>query len=185
MKKLVIVLFCLSLTFAFGCSKAESGPAQESTESAVSVVNSVDGDAADRTTETWPEGFESENGTYPLTLPLDPEVSQSLYEASVSEEESLNEEWARWTAVDEVMRGVLNSKEFLEAETDDKKAEIVIEAMKDLSLNGTAKYPESLIIYDSWVYFPEAQEVSAKYFDGIEFFISWHDFYSESTDVTR
>lgn len=185
MKKLVVAIFCLSLTFAFGCSKAESGPAQESTESAVSVVNSVDGDAVDRTTETWPEGFESENGTYPLTLPLDPEVSQTLYEASVSEEESLNEEWARWNAVDEVMRGVLNSKEFLEAETDEKKAEIVIEAMKEVSLHGTEKYPESLIIYDSWVYYPEAQEVSAKYFDGVEFFISWHDFYSESTDVTR
>ena len=180
MKKIIVGIFCLSLTLAFGCSKPEgsevtSGFTEESTDSI---------DVTPRRTEEWMEGLESENGTYPITLPLDPEVSQSLYEASVSEEESLNEEAARWDAVDDVMCDVCNSKEFLEAD-DDKKAEIVINAMKELSEHGTAEYPESLIIYDSWVYYPDHQEVDAQYFDGVSFVISWYDFNAASTVVTN
>ena len=180
MKKSFVVIFCLSLMFAFGCSRPESsemtsGFTEESTDS----IN-----VTPRRTEEWMEGLESENGTYPITLPLNPEVSQSLYEASVSEEESLNEEAARWDAVDAVMHEVLNSKEFLEAD-DDKKAEIVINAMKELSEHGTAEYPESLIISDSWVYYPDHQEVDAQYFDGVSFGVSWFDYNAESTVVTN
>lgn len=180
MKKLLFIIICLSLTLAFGCSKPDSsevtsGYTEESTDS-IDVISSR--------TEEWMEGLESENGTYPITLPLDSEVSQSLYEASVSEEESLNEEAARWDAVDEVMNSVTSTKEFLEAD-DDKKAEIVINAMKELSEHGTEKYPESLIIYDSWVYYPEYQEVDAQYFDGVSFIVSWYDFNAASTVVTN
>ena len=119
--------------------------------------------------------------TVPLLLPLSPEVSQSIYEASISEEESLNEESARWDAVDEVMAEVFHSKEFTEAETDEQKAEIIINAMKELSEHGTEKYPESLIIYGSWEYYPDYQEVNAKYFDGVEFGVSWYDYNAAST----
>ena len=181
MKKSFVVIFCLSLLLAFGCSKPENSEVTSGiTEGSTDCI-----DVTPRRTEESIEGLESENGTYPITLPLDPEVSQSLYEASVSEEESLNEEAARWDAVSEVMQNVLNSKEFLEAETDDKKAEIVINAMKELSEHGTEKYPESLIIYDSWVYYPDYQEVEAKYFDGVSFFVSWYDFNAASTVVTN
>ena len=155
MKRLIAVLLCLSFALALGCSKD------------------------DRTKDE-----SSEVTTYPITLPLDPEVSQSLYEASVSEEESLNEEAARWDAVDDVMAAVCNSKEFLEAD-DDKKAEIVINAMKELSEHGTGKYPESLIIYDSWKDYPEYQEVDAQYYDGVSFVISWYDYNAASTVVTN
>lgn len=119
--------------------------------------------------------------TVPLLLPLSPEVSQSIYEASISEEESLNEESARWDAVDEVMAEVFHSKEFTEAETDEQKAEIIINAMKELSEHGTEEYPESLIIYGSWEYYPDYQEVNAKYFDGVEFGVSWYDYNAAST----
>lgn len=180
MKKSLFIIFCFSLMFAFGCSKPDSsevtsGYAEESTDSIDVIPNR---------TEEWMEGLESENGTYPITLPLDPEVSQSLYEASVSEEESLNEEAARWDAVDEVINSVTSTKEFLEAD-DDKKAEMVICAMKELSEHGTEKYPESLIIYDSWVYYPEYQEVDAQYFDGVSFVVSWYDFNAASTAATN
>ena len=163
MKKLVCVLFCLSLTLAFGCSKTDS------TESSMVTLESVETSAS----------------TDPLTLPLDPEVSQSLYEASVSEEESLNEQFARYDAVDNVMRAVLNSKEFLEAETDEQKAEIVINALKELSEHGTAEYPESLIIPDSWEFIPEHQEVTALYFDGNPYGVEWFDYNAESTVETQ
>ena len=155
MKRLIAVMLCLSFALALGCSED------------------------DRTKDE-----SSEVTTYPITLPLDPEVSQSLYEASVSEEESLNEEAARWDAVGDVMAAVCNSKEFLEAD-DDKKAEIVINAMKELSEHGTEKYPESLIIYDSWKYYPEYQEVDAQYYDGVSFVISWYDYNAASTVVTN
>jgi hypothetical protein len=133
------------------------------------------------------ESLESENGTYPLTLPLDPEVEQQILEASISEEESLNEETARWDAVHEVMDDVLNSREFIDAETDEQKAEIVINAMKELSEHGTEKYPESLIIYDSWTYIPEYKEVDAKFFDGVNCVVTWFDYNkdSDSTVVTN
>lgn len=172
LKRIIAVLFCLSLTLVFGCSKPYGSESYSS-------------EAVPERSEESIEGLESENGTYPVTLPLDPEVSQSIYEASVSEEESLNEEAARWDAVDEVMSVVLNSKEFTEAETGDKKAEIVINAMKELSEHGTAEYPESLIIYDSWVYYPEYQEVEAKYFDGVTFAITWYDYNAASTVATN
>ena len=159
MKKIACVLFILSLTLAFGCGKTDSGnDSPQKTESSM-----------------------SSRETFPLTLPLDPEVSQSLYEASISEEESLNEESARWDAVDEVMAEVFHSKEFTEAETDEQKAEIIINAMKELSEHGTEKYPESLIIYGSWEYYPDYQEVNAKYFDGVEFGVSWYDYNAAST----
>ena len=77
MKKLVCVLFCLSLTFIFGCSKTDS------TES--SKVTWV----------AW-ETDETSESTVPFTVPLTPEESQSSYEASVSEEQSLNEQFARY-----------------------------------------------------------------------------------------
>lgn len=181
MKRLMAVLFCVSVIFTFGCSQTDSNKetAQESTESAVSMG------VVERTTEEWPEGFESENGTYPITLPLDPEVSQSLLEASLSEEASLNEQFAKYNAVDDVMHDVLGSKEFLEAETDEQKAEIVINAMKELALHGTETYPEPLIVYDSWVFEPDYQEVNAKYYDGLEFGVTWYDYNAESTDVTN
>ncbi len=78
------------------------------------------------------------------------------------------------------MIAVLNSKEFTEAATDEQKAEIVISAMKELSEHGTGKYPELLIIYDSWIYVSEYKEVNAKYFDGVEFSVSWFDFNRDS-----
>jgi hypothetical protein len=148
MKKIACVLFCLSLTLAFGCGKTDSSNSET---------------------------------TAPLLLPLSPEVSQSIYEASISEEESLNEESARWDAVDEVMLSVVRSKEFTEAETDEQKAEIIINAMKELSEHGTEEYPESLIIYGSWEYYPDYQEVNAKYFDGVIFSVSWYDYNAAST----
>ena len=165
MKRLVCLLFCLSLTLVFGCSKTDS------TES--SKVTWV----------PW-ETVETDESTTPFTVPLSPEESQSRYEASISEEQSLNEEWARWKAVDNVMIGVLNSKEFLEAETDEQKAEIVINALKELSEHGTAEYPESLVKPDSWVFIPEHQEVTAEYYDGIPFCVEWYDYNAASTDVT-
>ena len=61
----------------------------------------------------------------------------------------------------------------------------MINAMKELSEHGTAEYPESLIIYDSWVYYPDHQEVDALYFDGVSFVISWFDFNAASTVVTN
>ena len=162
MKRLVVAVFLLSVIFAFGCEKSD-------------ITETPSGRVADST-----ESLESENGTYPLTLPLDPEVEQSIIEASISEEESLNEEAARWDAVHEVMDDVLNSREFLDAETDEQKAEIVINAMKELSEHGTEKYPESLIIYDSWTYIPEYKEVDAKFFDGVDCIVSWFDFNKDS-----
>ena len=165
MKKLVCILFCLSLTLVFGCSKTDS------TES--SKVTWV----------PW-ETVETDESTTPFTVPLSPEESQSRYEASISEEQSLNEEWARWKAVDNVMIAVLNSKEFLEAENDEQKAEIVINALKELSEHGTAEYPESLVKPDSWVFIPEHQEVTAEYYDGIPFCVEWYDYNAASTDVT-
>ena len=165
MKRLVCILFCLSLTLVFGCSKTDS------TES--SKVTWV----------PW-ETVETDESTTPFTVPLTPEESQSRYEASISEEQSLNEEWARWKAVDNVMIAVLNSKEFLEAENDEQKAEIVINALKELSEHGTAEYPESLVKPDSWVFIPEHQEVTAEYYDGIPFCVEWYDYNAASTDVT-
>ena len=165
MKKLVCVLFCLSLTFIFGCSKTDS------TES--SKVTWV----------AW-ETDETSESTVPFTVPLTPEESQSSYEASVSEEQSLNEQFARYDAVDNVVGAVLNSKEFLEAETDEQKAEIVINALKELSEHGTAEYPESLVKPDSWVFNPEHQEVTAEYYDGMPFGVEWYDYNAASTDVT-
>lgn len=165
MRIIAVILFCFCLLFAFGCRNASVTDITDTTT--VRSVESI-------------EGLEMVDGTYPVTLPLDPEVEQSIYEASVSEEESLNEESARWDAVDEVMAAVLNSKEFTEAATDEQKAETVINAMKELSEHGTGKYPESLIIYDSWIYVPEYKEVNAKYFDGVEFSVSWFDFNRDS-----
>ena len=165
MKKIAAALLCLPVILAFGCRNT--------------VVTDITETSTGRSVESI-DGLELVNGTYPVTLPLDPEVEQSIYEASVSEEESLNEESARWDAVDEVMIAVLNSKEFTEAATDEQKAEIVISVMKELSEHGTGKYPESLIIYDSWIYVPEYKEVNAKYFDGVEFSVSWFDFNRDS-----
>ena len=175
----IIIIACLVLS---GCADSDTVPA-ESGEMPSGITESADVTAG--RTEEWMEGLESENGTYPITLPLDPEVSQSLYEASVSEEESLNEEWARWNAVDDVMHDVLNSREFTDAETDEQKAEIVINAMKELAEHGTKTYPEPLIIYGSWEFIPEGQEVRAQYFDGIEFGVTWYDYYTASTAVSH
>ena len=165
MKKIAAALFCLPVIFAFGCRNT--------------VVTDITVTSTGRSVESI-DGLEMVNGTYPVTLPLDPEIEQSIYEASVSEEESLNEEAARWDAVDDVMVAVLNSKEFTEAVTDDQKAELVINAMKELSEHGTDEYPESLIIYNSWTFVPEYKEVNAKYYDGVEFSVSWFDFNRDS-----
>ena len=173
MKRTLILLFCIALSFAAGCSDPES------TETIISS------ELSERTTEEWMEGLESENGTYPITLPIDPEVSRSLHEAVVSEEESLNEQAARWHAVDDAMRDVLNSEEFKTAETDERKKEIVIERMKELALHGTEEFPEPLILQDSWVYYPEGKLINAKYYDGPDFSVGWYDYNAASTDVTE
>ena len=173
MKRTLILLFCIALSFAAGCSDPES------TETIISS------ELPERTTEEWMEGLESENGTYPITLPIDPEVSRSLHEAVVSEEESLNEQAARWHAVDDVMYAVLNSDEFKNAETDERKAEIVIDKMKELALKGTEKYPGPLILDGSWVYDPEYKGVRAKYQDGVDFSAGWYDYNAASTVVTE
>jgi len=169
MKKLAVILLGLSVVFVFGCSKTENLTISDRIESE---------QEEDLTRQT---GTESE--TVPLMLPIDPEVSQSLYEASVSEDESLNELAARWDAVSEYMRDVMNTREFLNAETDEKKAEIIIDALKELSEHGTEKYPEPLVIYDSWTYIPEYKEVTALYSDGAECVFSWFDYNAVSTDV--
>lgn len=39
-----------------------------------------------------------------------------------------------------------------------KKLAVVLLALKELSEHGTEKYPESLVIYDSWTYIPEYKE---------------------------
>ena len=165
MKKLVCILFCLSLTLVFGCSKTDS------TES--SKVTWV----------PW-ETVETDESTTPFTVPFTPEESQSRYEASVSEEESLNALVAKYKATIDAVDAVLDTNEFKQAETDEQKAEIVIDAMKELSEHGTAEYPESLIIPDSWKFIPEEQRVVAQYFDGREFSVTWFDYNTASTDVT-
>ena len=165
MKKLVCVLFCLSLTLTFGCSKTDS------TEN--SKVTWV----------AW-ETDETSESTVPFTVPLTPEESQSSYEASVIEESSLNEVRARIEAVNSVIRSLVDSKEFKEAETDEQKAEIVINVLKELSEHGTAEYPVPLVVPDSWVFYPEQQEVVAEFIDGGQFSVDWYDYNAASTDVT-
>ncbi|MBR2523927.1 MAG: hypothetical protein IKE53_05755 [Clostridiales bacterium] len=61
----------------------------------------------------------------------------------------------------------------------------MIEAMKDLSLHGTERYPEPLVEFGSWRYIPEGKEVEARYYNGPEFVVSWMDYLSESTDITN
>ena len=155
MKRLSVLLLSLSLVFMAGCTVTDD-------------------------TEATSGRMEE---TAPLTLPLDPEVKQSLFEASVSEEEELYEASLRWTEVDDVMHDVLNSLEFQNAETDEEKRDILIEAMKDLSLHGTERYPEPLIEYGSWKYIPEGKEVEARYSSGEIFSVCWMDYLSESTDI--
>ena len=168
MKRYIAALLCLTAISAFGCrdggsnSTTSSGRRTESTES-----------------------LEMADGTYPVTLPLDPEVEASLHEASVSEEESLKEAAARWEAVNDAISEVLRSEEFLSAATDERKAEIVIDALKELSEHGTEKYPEPLIIAGSWSYDDEYKTVRAKYFDGLDFHADWYDYNAASTVTTK
>ena len=165
MKRLLAAVLCLSVFFVFGCNdhvptgSTEPIPGRE---------------------EDSIESLESENGTYPITLPLDPEVEQSIYEASVSEEESILEENTKWASAEDYLRDVLNSKEFIEAGTAEQKAELIVNAMKELSEHGTTQYPEPLVIYDSWTYLPEYKEVTAKYIGGVEFSVSWFDYNIDS-----
>ncbi len=69
MKKIATALLCLPVIFAFGCRNTDVKDITETTTG--------------RSVESM-ESLEMVNGTYPVTLPLDPEVEQSIYEASVS-----------------------------------------------------------------------------------------------------
>lgn len=85
--------------------------------------------------------------------------------ASVSEEESAALVLAKMDAVSDALRKWTDSEGYRKAD-DDRKAEIVIEGLREISERGTEKYPEPLVKSDSWVYKPEAGEVEFEYFNG-------------------
>ncbi|MCR5803099.1 MAG: hypothetical protein K6G47_02440 [Clostridia bacterium] len=159
MKKNYLTLLILGCFILSGCTNAET----------TTTVSEDDG--VQRTTESYTSISEDD--------PID---------SSVSEEESAAEELAKYDAVFDKINESLDFDEFANAD-DEKKAEMVIEVLKDIAENGTDEYPYPLVVADSWNYLADSREVEFEFFNGVKSGYVLYDendpYSTDQTDITE
>lgn len=109
------------------------------------------------------------------TMPLETTDDEEYIKASLSEEEQAAAELEMHEVVWKVIADKTNSDEFLKLESDEEKADMLIEVLKDLSINGTEEYPYPLVMTDSWSYYSEDREIEFQYIDGIKAYITLYN----------
>lgn len=89
-----------------------------------------------------------------------------VYDYDKMSEEEIAELEDRRKDVEDILRALIQSEEFTNADVD-TRIEIFYAKLEDLSVNGTEKYPEPIIKKDSWEYIEEEGDIVYEYIDGI------------------
>lgn len=166
MKNRILLLLSIGCMVLSGCTNSDVTPTELVTVPETETVT----ETTQRPTEPWSPTEEVDDIEY-----------------SISVEESAALELAKCDAVFDKTQEVMNTEEFKNAD-DDRKVEMLFETLEDISENGTEEYPESLVLKDSWVYYPEYQEITFEFFNGGEGDIYLYDPFDpydpSQTDIT-